>query len=236
MTETIASYVLTMPPKNWEHIFKQCTPEIEHASACVENEKLNGHICVPLFYEVFNVFNFISPEKVRVVIFGQDPYYTLIPNTNIPIAHGLSFSVRKGTAVPVSLRNIFKEIKRIYPTCVFNSGELTQWVNQGVLMLNACLTVNLGYPGSHKSIWGPFIKKIIAYLCEVNPKIIFVLWGNEAQKLAENLNIEGKIQLKGPHPAARGAAFSGCNHFVEINNILESRGEPKIDWSIYEEI
>jgi uracil-DNA glycosylase len=184
---TILNEIQKNVPCKWEEIFLQSFSEIEHASIFVEEQEASGNICLPPKEEVFNAFIYTPPEKVKVVILGQDPYHSIIYSTGKSVAHGLSFSTRQGAPIPSSLKNIFKEISRTYPEAHFESGELIQWAEQGVLLLNTCLTVNQGAPKSHGSIWLPFISKILKMLQESNPHIIYVLWGNEAIKIGDKL-------------------------------------------------
>jgi len=234
---TIVSFSRVYTPHHWEYFFSLAYPEIQHASNLVL-VKQQTHIVYPAIHEIFTAFNLTAPHNVKVVILGQDPYPNVILGTNIPTAHGLSFSTRKGAPIPRSLQTIFKEIERTYPSATFANGDLTQWANQGVLMLNSCLTVNKEVPGSHEGIWNPFIKKVIDYVCYCNPKTIFVLWGKPAQKLGTAIIPSGKTTLMAGHPSPlnRKKDFMGCNHFVQINEILTQNGDHPIDWSIYETI
>ena len=230
----IYSYSLEHVPLGWEQIFSQCDIEILHASNLVEHEERNGKISLPHYSEVFNVFNYIRPEQVKVIMLGQDPYADFIQGTRISIAHGLSFSVREGSNIPRSLTSIFKEIKRSYPDSSFASGDLTQYVMQGVLLLNASLTVNYKEPYSHKKIWTPFLKKIIDYLCEINKNIIFVLLGSASQKMGDDIIKPGFCKLIADHPVAmKLPGFANCGIFLAINNKLKTIEEREIDWSIY---
>ncbi len=224
---TIHSYIRENIPLGWEQIFNYTDIEIGHASNLVENEERKGNISLPHYSDVFNTFNHIRPEQVKVVILGQDPYADFIPGTRLSVAHGLSFSVREGSTIPRSLKVIFKEIS-------FANGDLTQYVAQGVLMLNSSLTVNYKSPLSHKKIWIPFLKKIIEYLCEMNKNIIFVLLGSASLKIGEELIKSGIHKLTADHPVAmKSPGFAGCGIFLAVNERLKVLGEREIDWSIY---
>jgi len=224
-------------PQNWVPFFSTVEDEINHAMRFV-NIQQQTNIVFPLNNEIFNAFNFTQPNNVKVVLIGMDPYPSFIPNTTIPVAYGLSFSTRAGAPIPRSLQNVFKEVSRTYPTASFANGDLSQWARQGVLMLNACLTVNKGSSGSHGGIWNPFLKKVIEYICQINPKVIFVLWGADAKKIGTAVIPSGKTMLVSGHPSPlnRRQDFIGNNHFVQINEILISQGHYPIDWSIYESI
>lgn len=167
-------------------------------------------------------------KSTRVVILGQDPYHG--PNQ----AHGLSFSVQKGIRLPPSLVNIFKELENDIPD--FKSpkdGNLTGWAKQGVLLLNACLTVTQGQANSHQNKgWENFTNSVISYISKNSPnKLVFILWGNSAQKKA-NLIGKGHEILKSVHPSPLSAhhGFFGCKHFSKTNSFLRSQGLPEIDW------
>jgi len=146
----------------------------------------------------------------------------------------LSFSVPKEAPLPPSLKNIYKEIKDNDPSfTVPNHGNLISWVLQGVFLLNACLTTREGVSGAHGEIWTGFIKKVINAILDVNPNVIFVLWGKQAQKMKKIIG-ERATCLEASHPSPLGAyrGFFGCNHFNRINELLLSIGEKKIDWNL----
>ena len=177
----------------------------------------------------------VEPTDVKVVILGQDPY----PNTDrsgIPHAMGLAFSSQSRSEIPASLKNIFKEIKD--DVGVENtSGNLIPWVNQGVLLLNTCLTVIAGSPLSHVHIgWGRVTKLVLEYLSTLDTPKVFMLWGNRAIErryhISEN---ENHLILETGHPsplAAHKSGFIGCRHFSKANDFLVSKGVDPIDWSV----
>lgn len=192
-----------------------------------ENEQ--GKIIYP---EKENIFNFLSvpPEKVKVVILGQDPYH------GYNQAHGYSFSVKEGVKIPPSLVNIFKEIENEfnYPMSK-TSGDLTPWVQQGVFLLNSVLTVEQGNAASHKGKgWEIFTDHIIKIISEHFDNKVFMLWGKFAQDKEKLINKQKHLILKSPHPSPFSAhtGFLGNNHFKESNNYLETKGIEKIDWKI----
>lgn len=178
--------------------------------------------------EVFSCFKFCKPSNTKVIIFGQDPYYLK------GVADGLAFSSKKQKA-PASLKNIFKELKRSYPNIEIQTNNLYQWAKQGVLLLNTCLTVEENKPLSHKNIgWNTFIKKIICVFNEYTEKLIFVLWGKEAQKFKIFINQEKHYILESSHPSpfSFNKGFWGNNHFYKINQILKSDNKKEIDWNL----
>lgn len=188
-----------------------------------------GHIPVyPPKELIFNAFYKTPYAKVKVVIVGQDPYH------GHGQAHGLSFSVPKGTPLPPSLQNIFKEIKSDLGIDTPSHGCLNHWAEQGVMLLNATLTVRQGEPMSHHSQgWEYFTDAVIAALGRREKPAIFVLWGKSAQEKCHHLKAH-HVKLIAPHPSPFSArnGFFGCRHFSKINEILREWGETPIDWKI----
>lgn len=176
---------------------------------------------------IFNAFDNTPFDKVKVVILGQDPYH------NDGQAHGLSFSVNDGVQQPPSLVNIFKEINRDLGIPIPTSGNLTRWANQGVLLLNATLTVQAHLAGSHQGKgWEMFTDAAIRKLSEKRENIVFLLWGSYAQRKAEFIDPSKHLILKSPHPSPLSAhrGFIGNNHFSLTNQYLESKGIEPIKW------
>ncbi|MBF0650262.1 uracil-DNA glycosylase [Dysgonomonas sp. GY75] len=176
---------------------------------------------------IFNAFEHTPFDKVKVVILGQDPYH------NDGQAHGLSFSVPDGMPAPPSLVNIFKEINRDMGIPVPRSGNLTRWANQGVLLLNATLTVQAHMAGSHqKKGWEAFTDAAIHKLAEGRENIVFILWGAYAQKKAAFIDANKHLVLRSVHPSPLSAhnGFFGNNHFSEANKYLKSKGIEPIEW------
>jgi uracil-DNA glycosylase len=176
---------------------------------------------------IFNAFEHTPFDKVKVVILGQDPYH------NDGQAHGLCFSVPEGIQPPPSLVNIFKEINRDLGIPVPPSGDLTRWANQGVLLLNATLTVEAHKAGSHqKKGWEEFTDAAIHRLADNRENLVFILWGSYAQKKASFIDTTKHLVLKSVHPSPLSAhnGFFGNNHFSETNKYLESKGITPIKW------
>ncbi len=177
---------------------------------------------------IFNAFNHCSFDKTKVVILGQDPYHG--PNQ----ANGLSFSVNEGIRTPPSLVNIFKEIKDDLGKPIPKSGNLERWADQGVLLLNATLTVRAGEAGSHQGKgWETFTDAVIRILSEKKENLVFLLWGAYAQKKGAVINPENHLILKAKHPSPMSANYGGWfgnKHFSKTNEYLRSKGLPEIDW------
>jgi len=183
----------------------------------------------PAKENLFSAFLFTPFSETKVVILGQDPYH------GAGQAHGLSFSVKKNVKIPPSLRNIFKEIYADLGEKIPNNGNLEHWAKQGVLMLNATLTVRADKAGSHqKKGWETFTNKIIEVLSEKKENLVFLLWGNYAQAKSELINTHKHLILKAAHPSPLSAfnGFFGCQHFSKTNNFLKSKVLNPIDWKI----
>ncbi len=176
--------------------------------------------------QIFNAFKYCSFLSTKVVIFGQDPYFQK------DLANGLAFSVNKDKPIPASLRNIFKEIKNDLGIVKDQNGCLKNWANQGVLLLNASLTVEISNPGSHSNIgWNNFIFDVIDILNNKG-EIVFMLWGNNAKKYHNRINKKNNLVLMASHPSPLSAykGFFGCNHFSKCNNYLINRNCKPIQW------
>lgn len=179
--------------------------------------------------EYFAALNHTPFDKVKVVIIGQDPYH------GVDQAHGLCFSVKPGVDIPPSLQNIYKELKNDLGIEPAKHGHLDYWAQQGVLLLNATLTVEAGKAGSHqKKGWEQFTDRVIDVLNRDREGLVFVLWGSYAQKKGEFIDRKKHFVLAGPHPSPLSAhrGFFGCKHFSKINEYLKSRGQEPIDWRL----
>ncbi|MCZ8022365.1 MAG: uracil-DNA glycosylase [Cyclobacteriaceae bacterium] len=177
--------------------------------------------------EIFRAFDCCTFDELRVVILGQDPYH------GAGQAHGLCFSVNQGIKPPPSLVNIFKEIKRDLGKEMPPHGDLTRWANQGVLLLNATLTVRESSPGSHqKKGWETFTDAVIKKISEEKEHVVFILWGAYAQKKTELINTEKHLILSSAHPSPFSAdrGFFGNKHFSKANAYLKQNGLTEINW------
>lgn len=193
------------------------------------NEKAKGKQVLPPGKLIFNAFNLTPLNKVKVVIIGQDPYH------GIGQAHGLSFSVPYGVKTPPSLQNIYKEIEKDLGLAIPNHGNLEAWAQQGVLLLNAVLTVNENEPASHKAAgWENFTNAVIYHLSQQHLNLVFLLWGRFAQEKELLIDATKHLVLKAAHPSPFSAyqGFFGCNHFSKTNDYLKNKGLTEIDWQI----
>ena len=183
----------------------------------------------PHMNDIFNALKASSFEKTRVVIIGQDPYH------GEGQAHGLCFSVKRPVEPPPSLKNMYKELESDIGFKIPDHGELTAWAEQGVLMLNAVLTVREGAANSHKGMgWENFTDRIIELLDKREKPIVFLLWGANARRKKELIKNPAHRILEAAHPSPLSAynGFFGCRHFSKTNEILKSQGSETIDWSL----
>ena len=196
----------------------------------LKQQQQQGRKIFPPNQFIFNAFNHTPFDQVKVVIIGQDPYH------GQGQAHGLSFSVQKGVMPPPSLKNIFKELADDIPGfSIPTHGDLTQWADQGVLLLNASLTVEAQQPGSHqKKGWEAFTDQAITSLSARRSGIVFLLWGKFAQEKAALIDKNKHYVLTAAHPSPYSASngFFGCKHFSKTNQILQNNGLKPIDWQL----
>lgn len=183
----------------------------------------------PDMHDLYNALHYTPYSAVKVVIIGQDPYHG--PNQ----AHGLSFSVKPGVAIPPSLQNIYKELARDLSCKVPTHGYLEKWARQGVLLLNATLSVRAGEPNSHQHLgWQTLTSQIIKSLNQHETPVVFLLWGRNAIDLGRLIENPHHLKLTAPHPSPLSAhrGFLGCSHFSKANQFLIEQGLEPIDWQI----
>ena len=203
-------------------------PYFESLVRFLHKEKADGQVIYPPGSQIFRAFDLTPVEQVKVVILGQDPYHG--PGQ----AHGLSFSVPAGVPAPPSLKNIFREIETDLGVRMSGHPDLEKWARQGVLLLNAVLTVRGGQAASHSKIgWQEFTDAVIKYISDNCEGVVFMLWGNFARTKAELIDHSRHVVLEAAHPSplAHGAFF-GCRHFSRANEALVSFGRTPIDWRL----
>ncbi|MEZ4757108.1 MAG: uracil-DNA glycosylase [Flavobacteriales bacterium] len=217
-------------PADWYDVLRDAfeSPSFARLKAFLIEER-EHHRVFPKGSEIFSAFDHCPFERVRVVILGQDPYHG--PGQ----AHGLSFSVPKGIPPPPSLQNIFKELRRDLGLAQPSQGDLRPWAAQGVLLLNATLTVRADQAGSHQGKgWEAFTDTVISRLSAHHEGLVFLLWGRHAQN--KSILIDGGRHhvLTAPHPSPLSAhrGFLGCGHFSRANELLMAAGHRPIDWSL----
>jgi uracil-DNA glycosylase len=204
-------------------------PYMQQLREFLVQQKGAGRVIYPPSSQWFSAFNSTPFDQVRVVILGQDPYHG--PNQ----AHGLCFSVMRGVKVPPSLMNIYKELQDDLAVQPPSHGCLTSWAEQGVLLLNATLTVEQANAGAHQGKgWERFTDQAIRALNDQRDGIVFLLWGSYAQKKGAFIDQSRHLVLKSVHPSPLSAyrGFLGCKHFSTANNYLQQRGQLAIDWQL----
>lgn len=219
--------------KGWHQALEEelKKPYIEQLKAFIAEEKKRGITVYPPEPLVFNAFRQTPFDKVKVVIMGQDPYH------GAHQAHGLCFSVQRGINPPPSLKNIYREMQDDLGISPANHGNLEKWAQQGVLMLNATLTVQAGQPKSHYGKgWEMFTDAVIWRLCQRKDPLVFILWGKSAKEKCENILNQTKhphVVLQAAHPSPYSATqFFGCRHFSKTNEYLKKWEKTPIDWAL----
>ena len=194
----------------------------------LHGEKASGKLIYPPGGQIFRAFELTPVDKVKVVILGQDPYH------NPDQAMGLSFSVPAGVPAPPSLKNIFKEIESDLGIRMSGSPDLTPWARQGVLLLNAILTVQAGAAASHRGKgWETFTDAVIKYISDNCDGVVFLLWGGFARNKRDLIDTSRHFVLEAAHPSPlAGGAFFGCRHFSRTNEILLNEHKTPINWQL----
>jgi uracil-DNA glycosylase len=217
--------------ESWKDVLKDEfeKPYFQHIITFLKAEKASGKIIYPPGPLIFNAFKQTPFHEVKLVILGQDPYH------NKGQAHGLSFSVSDGVQKPPSLLNIFKELKNDLGIEISKNGNLEKWARQGVLLLNASLTVRQNEPGSHARIgWLQFTDSVIRKISDEKKGIVFLLWGKFAQEKQALIDETKHFVLKAAHPSPLSAnnGFFGCKHFSKANEILIRQQKMPVDWKL----
>lgn len=217
--------------EDWKKLFMPefQKPYMAELKKFLRTEKQKGFIYYPRPNQVFNAFNLCPFRLLKVVIIGQDPYH------GEGQAHGLCFSVPSGVKQPPSLKNIFKELNHDLGVPVPATGDLSSWARQGVLLLNASLTVRAHSPGSHfKQGWETFTDEVIKTINEKTEGVVFLLWGRFAKNKGVHIDKSKHFILEAAHPSPLSAhnGFLGCRHFSRTNELLKSVNKKPIDWRL----
>jgi uracil-DNA glycosylase len=217
-------------PADWKKVLKDvlASPGFVELEAFVEKERRTQTV-YPSEEDLFSAFRLTPYDKVKVLLLGQDPYHG--PGQ----AHGLAFSVQPGVKPPPSLVNVFKELQSDVGMPRPKDGSLIPWAKQGVLLLNAVLTVREGEPNAHEGHgWEAFTDAVIQKVSDKSEPVVFILWGSYAQKKEKLIDTTKHIILKGPHPSPLSAkrGFFGSKPFSRTNEALEARGREPVDWRL----
>lgn len=217
--------------EGWKNVLKDefSKPYFQQAVTFIKVEKSQGKTIYPPGPLIFNAFDKTPFDKVKVVLLGQDPYH------GYGQAHGLSFSVPDGVTPPPSLINIFKELNSDIGMPIPKTGNLTRWATQGVLLLNAVLTVRANEAASHSKIgWIEFTNAVISKTSEEKEGVVFLLWGRFAQEKQVLIDETRHHVLKAAHPSPLSVdkGFFGCRHFSKTNNYLTQQRQDPIDWNL----
>jgi len=234
-------------PSSWANLLSSSgKPEILETVAVIErnlDELSMQRVILPVADHRYKALS-INPENVKCVIVGQDPYHGIASirlesgeTASIPEAMGLSFSVPKGVKIPPSLRNIHKELSQDIGCPIPDHGDLTNWVDQGVLLLNRMLSVGQDKPGSHSKLgWQPVTEALVSALSQQYSGIVFILWGNHAKSIQPFIADNGHAIIESSHPSPIGGScnkgFFGSRPFSRANEALASLGKQTIDWSL----
>lgn len=208
-------------------------PYFEAIKQCYIEAKQRGEVIFPRGNLTFEALNRVKPQDLKVVILGQDPYHGVekIDGELIPQAMGLSFSVPKPLSPPPSLKNIYKELHQSLGIIPPSHGDLSKWCDQGVMLLNAILSVRCGQAGSHSHFgWETFSDAVISYISSNLKGVVFMLWGNYAKKKAILIDSQHHKIIQAPHPSPLARGFVGSNVFIQANEALQMMGKEPIDW------
>ena len=215
-------------PKTWSALLREeARKEYLFLLEKKIEEAFASSICFPPKEKIFEAFNLCSPEDVKVVILGQDPYH------GTGEAHGLAFSVRQGIKTPPSLRNIFKELESEFGIDLARTTDLTAWAKQGIFLLNSVLTVEKDKAGSHsKWGWEEFTNSVISFISKENKHVVFVLWGDFARKKKNLIDLSKHAVIESAHPSPLSSyrGFFGSKPFLKINAHLKDWGEEEVKW------
>nr|QGT50241.1 uracil-DNA glycosylase [uncultured Helicobacter sp.] len=222
-------------PDDWKTLLKDelLSPYFADIKSHYMDAIHRHEVIYPQAKHLFNAFYLTPLDRLKVVILGQDPYHNAYPIDGVltPQAMGLSFSVPRGMPIPPSLQNIYKELSRSLNLCMPNHGDLSGWAKQGVLLLNAILSVQANQPTSHKHFgWEQFTDGVIQTLSDHKTHLVFMLWGNYAKKKADLIDQSKHKVICAPHPSPLSRGFIGSNVFVQANDYLQSIHQEQILW------
>ena len=221
---------------SWRKVFDDAAPEIKHVSKKLDEQKIFGQY-FPLKKDLFNAFKYCPLQSIKLIIIGKDPYDTIvsIKDKQMPKEMGMAFSVRaEDKEIPATILNIYKEIKNDYPDFIIpKHGNLIPWAQQGVLLLNRCLTITPGKKHSQYPLWHGLLNRVFKAINVINPNTIVLMMGREAQSIS-NMLPDSFVQIETPYPDNYyfDKGFNGCGCFKTINDHLEKQKKIPIDWTL----
>lgn len=226
-------------PQEWKNLLKDelLSPYFAKIKSHYMDALARGELVYPLPKDIFAAFCLTPLENLKVIILGQDPYhgYAMVNGECVPQAMGLSFSVPHGVPIPPSLKNIYKELAQTLHITPPLHGDLSAWARQGVLLLNAILSVKAHSPASHKHFgWEDFTDGVIRALSQNKQNLVFMLWGNYAKKKAVLIDSTKHKIITAPHPSPLAQGFVGSNVFVNANAYLQECSKSPIDWGRFD--
>lgn len=226
-------------PQDWKNLLKDelLSPYFADIKKHYLEALERNELVYPLPKDIFAAFSLTSLDSLKVIILGQDPYhgYAMVNGRHIPQAMGLSFSVPRGVPIPPSLKNIYKELAQTLHITPPSHGDLSSWAKQGVLLLNAILSVKAHSPASHRHFgWENFTDGVIRALSANKHNLVFMLWGNYAKKKAALIDKTKHKIITAPHPSPLAQGFVGSNVFVDTNMYLQETSKNLIDWGKFD--
>lgn len=237
---TIFKIIYEYTPYGWENMFNEIVGEVDSISKILKED---CKTYFPLKRNLLRTYHSLAPEQIKVVIIAQDPYPSLTKDKTEPLSNGIAFFISKGETVSPSLRNIYKELKDEYPDFnIPNHGDLTNWIQQGIFLINASLTRDPSLPDQsdmqhfERKLWYPVITKTLQHIKTVNPNVVFITWGAKAKSSIKLCKFKKVTQLESAHPSSRAMGnvrdpFIGNGHFKKCNELLEKTGQIPIEWN-----
>lgn len=229
--EKLPELLVSLVPLGWVELFQYYEMELADAAKVLRRFiKRDVKIC-PEPYHIFKPFTLTPWWNVKAVIIGQDPYYQV--DNGVPAATGSCFECRPGDPIRQSLKNIFMVLKHTVEGFeIPDSGDLSKWSHQGVLLLNATPTTESGVANAHKNIWGFFVLRVLEFLAKKRKNVVYMLWGRDARSYRASILVSSNLVLEASHPVAQGATndFRTCDHFNECNTYLQKTEQDPIDW------
>ncbi len=230
--QKLSEFLVQHIPLGWRELLDLYKLELQDVGTVLSKLiRTNKHVIAPSPWNIFRSLSLTPWVMTKVVIIGQDPYYQI--ENGIPSATGCCFECREGDPIRRSLANIFTVLGRtVKGFTIPESGDLTRWAEQGVLLLNGAMTTRVGEVGAHKDIWKFFPIRVLQFLAKMKTNVVYMLWGRDAQNFLPYIYKNSNLVLEASHPVAHGNhnTFFKCNHFNEANEYLIAKGQSSINW------